>query len=113
MTKECEIGKTGVKVRRIGLGAMPLSIAGRPSEEQAIAVIHAAMDAGTNFIDTADVYCVDDNDRGHNEELIYKALKARNAFKEVVVATKGGLKRPEGRWEVDRRPHILRQSCEL
>jgi hypothetical protein len=51
-------------VSAIGLGAMPLSIDKRPSREQSIGVIHAALDAGVTLIDTADSYCLDDTDVG-------------------------------------------------
>src|SRR5690606_23709592 len=95
----------------IGLGGMPLSIQGRPDEAQAIAVIHAALDAGITFIDTADAYCLDDGEIGHNERLIAKALAAWPSAR-VVVATKGGLERPGGRWETNGRPEHLRAACE-
>jgi aryl-alcohol dehydrogenase-like predicted oxidoreductase len=49
---------------------MPLSIQGRPDESQGVRVIHAALDAGMTLIDTANVYCLEDNDLGHNERLI-------------------------------------------
>jgi len=64
---ERSIGKTGVRVKAIGFGGMPISIDGRPSEKDSLKVIHAALDAGTNFIDTANVYCLNDDDIGHNE----------------------------------------------
>ncbi len=67
-------GTTQYEVSVIGLGGMNLSIANRPSQEDAIAVVHAALDAGITLIDTADVYCLDDSDLGHNEQLIAKAL---------------------------------------
>ena len=60
----------------IGFGGMPLSIQGRPDEEQGRRVLRAAVDAGMTFVDTADVYCLDDNDIGHNERLIASALGA-------------------------------------
>lgn len=107
-----QLGKTDIYVFPVGLGAMPLSIQGRPSEEDSIKVIHASLDSGVNFIDTANVYCLDDNDIGHNEKIIYKALKLKNALDSVIVATKGGLIRPQGRWDVDARPKVLRESCE-
>lgn len=103
----------GKRVSAIGLGGMPMSIAGRPTEEQSIRVIKAALDAGTDFIDTANVYCLDDNDIGHNEKLIEKALRGLGKTNEVLVATKGGLSRPQGRWELNGRPDFLRSSCEL
>ena len=63
-----------VPVGAIGLGAMPLSIEGRPAEDRAIATIHAALDAGVTLIDTADSYHWYAGEAGHNEELIAKAL---------------------------------------
>src|SRR5687768_7297062 len=90
-TMKRKLGKTGAEVSAIGLGAMPLSIQGRPDEQQALSVIHAALDAGINFIDTANVYCLDQSDMGHNERLIQKALEQRGASQNVTVATKGGL----------------------
>ena len=106
-----KIGSTGLEVSCIGLGGMPLSIQGRPDEAQGVAVIHAALDAGVTFIDTADVYCVDDGDIGHNERLIARALRERPSAR-VVVATKGGLERPGGAWTNNGRPEHLRAACE-
>lgn len=107
-----EIGRTGIKVRAVGLGAMPLSIAGRPTEAQAHAVIQAFIDAGGDFIDTANVYCLDDADIGHNERLIRAALTKLQRTGGVRVATKAGLRRPKGEWSVDGAPARLRSSCE-
>ena len=90
---------------------MPLSIAGRPEPAQAVAVIRAVLDAGVNLLDTADVYCLDDGDLGHNERLIAAALKGRDRSG-VIVATKAGLTRPGGRWERDGRPAHIRRACE-
>jgi aryl-alcohol dehydrogenase-like predicted oxidoreductase len=92
---------------------MMISIAGRPPEDQAIRAIHAALDSGATLIDTADVYCLDDDDIGHNERLIARALKSWPGAKDqVVVATKGGLTRPKGLWERNGRPAHLRQACD-
>jgi len=92
---------------------MHLSIQDRPPEEQGLQVISAALDAGVTLIDTADVYCLDDSDIGHNERLIARALSRwRGNRDEVIVATKGGLRRPGGRWENDGRPKHLRAACE-
>ncbi|MFN3919415.1 MAG: aldo/keto reductase [Methylohalobius sp.] len=107
-----ELGTTGIRVTAIGLGAMPLSLAGRPSEEQAFEVIKTFLEHGGNFIDTANVYCLDDSDIGHNERLIAKLLKRLGKKSEVIVATKGGLRRPHGGWVVDGRPEFLRTSLE-
>ena len=110
-----KLGRTEIKLFPIGLGAMPLSVKqDRPDEETAIRVIHAAIDAGATLIDTADAYCLDDTETGHNERLIGKALAqtSAGARENLVVATKGGLVRPEGRWEQDGRPEHLREACE-
>ena len=105
------IGGSGIEVNAIGLGGMPLSIQGRPDERTALAVIDAFVANGGDFVDTAISYCLDDSDFGHNERLIAKALKALKR-PDVVVATKGGLTRPGGRWEVDGSPQWLRDCCE-
>jgi aryl-alcohol dehydrogenase-like predicted oxidoreductase len=105
------LGNSGLEVELIGLGGMPLSIQGRPDERTALAVIEAFVAGGGNHIDTASSYCLDEHDFGHNERLIAKAL--RNIGRsDVVVATKGGLTRPAGRWEVDCSPQWLRHCCE-
>jgi len=107
-----EIGRTGLRVFPVGLGGMPLSVTGRPDEERALEVLKTALAAGVTFIDTADVYCADDRDIGHNERLIRKALERAGAAKSVTVATKGGLRRPAGEWTRDARPQSLREACE-
>jgi aryl-alcohol dehydrogenase-like predicted oxidoreductase len=94
----------------IGLGGMPLSLKGRPDEDQAIRTIHAALDAGVTLIDTADAYAYDESDTGHNERLIAKALCGRRDG--VLVATKGGHVRNGQAWAVDGRPEHIRAACE-
>jgi aryl-alcohol dehydrogenase-like predicted oxidoreductase len=107
------LGPDAPLVSAVGYGGMHLSIQDRPNEEQAIRVLHAALDAGVTLIDTADVYCLDNGDIGHNERLIARALKSWPGNREqVVVATKGGITRPAGRWETDGRPQHLRAACE-
>ena len=93
---------------------MPLSISGRPDEPQAIRTIHAALDAGITLIDTADAYCLNGEETGHNERLIAKALRQWNGSGDsVLVATKGGHVRDSaGSWLVDGRPEHLRAACE-
>jgi aryl-alcohol dehydrogenase-like predicted oxidoreductase len=105
------IGHTKLAVAPIGLGGMPLSIQNRPDERTALRVIEAFLAGGGNFIDTAISYCLDDDDFGHNERLIAKALRNQGRT-DVIVATKGGLTRPGGRWDVDCRPKWLRHCCE-
>lgn len=97
----------------IGFGGMPLSIQGRPAEDEGRKVLHAAIEAGMTFIDTADVYCLDDHDIGHNERLIAAALAERDDRGRVLVGTKGGLRRPRGAWTNDASPKHLREACEL
>jgi aryl-alcohol dehydrogenase-like predicted oxidoreductase len=80
---------------------------------QPIAVIHAALDAGCTLLDTADVYCHDENDIGHNERLIAAALRTWPGDRSrVVVATKGGMRRPGGAWIPDGRARHLRAACD-
>jgi aryl-alcohol dehydrogenase-like predicted oxidoreductase len=96
------------QVSAIGLGAMPMSIEGRPDEARSIATIHAALDAGITLIDTADAYHLEAGEVGHNERLIAKAL-VEYGSPEVVVATKGGHLRPgDGSWTQDGSPaHLI------
>jgi aryl-alcohol dehydrogenase-like predicted oxidoreductase len=100
----------GTDVFPIGLGGMPMSLAGRPPEERSISAIHAAIDAGVNLIDTADAYCADGTEVGHNERLIAQALGGRRD--DVIVATKGGHTRDGQDWGLNGRPEYLRQACE-
>ena len=111
--KTRSFGPTDVSLSVVGLGGMPMSIQGRPDEAQSIRTIHAALDAGMTLIDTADVYCLDDSDIGHNERLIAKALASWKGDRAGVrIATKGGLVRPGGAWESNARPTHLRLACE-
>ena len=108
------LGLDAPPVSAVGYGGMHLSIQDRPPEAQSIRVIHAALDAGVTLIDTADVYCLDNQDIGHNERLVARALESRRSDRDrVIVATKGGVTRPAGRWETDGRPQHLRAACEL
>ena len=112
MTHEVTLGNTGKSVSAIGLGAMPLSLDNRPDETTATGVIKAFIDGGGDFIDTANVYCIDDHDVGHNEKLIHTILVRLGKPDDVIIATKGGLRRPKGRWDVDASPAWLRSSCD-
>jgi aryl-alcohol dehydrogenase-like predicted oxidoreductase len=75
------LGTTGVKVSPLCLGAMMFGAWGETDHDESIRIIHAALDAGVNFVDTADVYS-----RGESEEIVGKALKGRRDH--VVLATK-------------------------
>ena len=102
-----------VEVSAIGLGGMPMSIEGRPDRERSVATIHAALDAGVTFIDTADAYNLEANETGHNESLIAEALRSYGAdTSHVLVATKGGLIRPgDGSWLRNGRPEYLKAAA--
>ncbi|MDT0300854.1 aldo/keto reductase [Streptomonospora wellingtoniae] len=104
----------GRTVSAIGLGAMPMSIEGRPDRSRATATVHAALDEGITLIDTADAYHRDADEVGHNESLIAEALAAaKTAGDGVLVATKGGHLRPgDGTWTLDGRPEYLKRACE-
>jgi aryl-alcohol dehydrogenase-like predicted oxidoreductase len=107
------LGPGAPAVSAVGYGGMHLSIEGRPPEEQGLRVLRAALDAGVTLIDTADVYCLDQDDIGHNERLIAQALAGWAGDRSsVTVATKGGVVRPAGRWDSDARPEQLRAACE-
>jgi aryl-alcohol dehydrogenase-like predicted oxidoreductase len=103
-----------VEVSAIGLGAMPMSIEGRPDEDRSIATIHAALDAGITLIDTADAYHLTATDVGHNESLIAKALASYGGdTSNVLVATKGGHLRPgDGSWTLDGSPKHIAEAAE-
>ena len=92
---------------------MRLSTAADRDEERGIAVIRAALDAGATFLDSADAYCRDERDAGHNERLIARALAGWTGDRaRVTVATKGGMRRPHGAWVSDGRAKHLRDACE-
>lgn len=106
-----QLGNTDVSISAIGLGGMPMSLSNRPSESEAIAVIHRAIALGVTLIDTADSYCKDESDKHHNEKLIAKALQQyQGDTSKVIVATKGGLMRPDGNWTRNGNPNHLRET---
>jgi aryl-alcohol dehydrogenase-like predicted oxidoreductase len=103
------LGTSTLKVGRIGLGCMGMSdfYGGTRDEAGHIRALHAAVDLGINFFDTADMYGV-----GHNEALVSKAFSDR--WDKVVVATKFGIRRgPNGEWlGVCGRPEYVKEACE-
>lgn len=100
----------------IGLGCMRLSTVADRDDERATQVIRAALDAGATLLDTADAYCHDDGDTGHNERLVARALAgwtgAGGHRATITVATKGGMRRPRGAWVADGRAKHLRDACD-
>jgi aryl-alcohol dehydrogenase-like predicted oxidoreductase len=75
------LGRTGIKVSPYCLGTMMFGAMGNSDHDDSIRIIHRALDAGINFIDTADVYS-----HGESEEIVGKALKGRRDH--VVLASK-------------------------
>ncbi len=75
------LGRTGVQVSKLCLGAMMFGAWGNTDHDDSVRIIHAALDAGINFIDTADIYSA-----GESEQIVGKALKGRRD--NVVLATK-------------------------
>src|SRR6478752_6225354 len=97
----------------LGMGCMRLSTEPDRDPDAAIAVLHAAFDAGITFFDTANAYCRDATETGHNERLLSRALATWTGDRSrIVVATKGGLTRPQGHWVEDGRARALVSSCE-
>src|SRR5687768_2960299 len=80
------LGRTGVQVSKLCLGTMMFGAWGNTDHDESIRIIHRALDAGINFVDTADVYSA-----GESEEIVGKALAGRRD--DVVLATKfhGGM----------------------
>ncbi|GAB3978939.1 aldo/keto reductase [Plantactinospora veratri] len=101
------LGESGPAVSAIGLGCMGMSAhyGPRPTETQSISVVHRALDLGINLIDTSASYGV-----GHNEQLIGKAIHGRRDH--VVLCTKFGIRRDNGRMYVDSSPGWARKSCD-
>jgi len=103
------LGTSTLQVGRIGLGCMGMSefYGGNRDEANHIATLHAAVDLGIDFFDTADMYGV-----GRNEELLGKTFAGR--WDRVTVATKFGVRRgPEGEWlGVCGRPDYVKEACE-
>ena len=100
----------------IGLGAMPLSQGDneRPSDEQAMATVHAALDAGVTYVDTADIYAPAWDAMGHNEQVVARALRSYgSSVDHVIVGTKGGITRGPGEsWGRDGSMGYLRSAVE-
>lgn len=107
-----ELGRTGRRVSRVGLGALPLSYVGRPERGAARAVVHRAVELGALLVDTADCYCLHAGEMGHNERLVREALDRVGRPAEVLVSTKGGITFAGARMEPNGRPWYLRRACE-
>jgi len=75
------LGSTGIQVSHLCLGAMMFGTWGNSDHDECVRIVHAALDAGVNFVDTADVYSA-----GESEEIVRKALAGRRD--DVILATK-------------------------
>jgi aryl-alcohol dehydrogenase-like predicted oxidoreductase len=97
-----------LEVGAVGLGCMSMTpIYGEPSEPEAIATIHRAIELGVDLIDTSDAY----GSNGSNEALVGRAIKGRRD--KVVLATKfGNIRLPDGSPDADGRPDYVAQCCE-
>ncbi len=84
------LGRTGVQVSTLSLGAMNFGTIGQTTQENATAIVDAALEAGVNLIDTADFYS-----QGESEEMVGRALAGRRD--DVVLATKAFLPMGEQR----------------
>ena len=106
------LGSAGVRVSEVALGSW-LTFGSSVDQKTTTRCVRRALELGVTFLDTADAYCLNDSDAGHNERLIARALETWNGDRSaVVVATKGGLTRPRGEWIPDGRGRHLRAACE-
>jgi aryl-alcohol dehydrogenase-like predicted oxidoreductase len=99
------LGRTGLEVSQLCLGAMMFGAWGNPDHEDSIRVIHRALDEGINFVDTADVYSA-----GESEEIVGKALAGRRD--DVVLATKFHGRMGEGRNQAGNSRRWIMQEVE-
>jgi aryl-alcohol dehydrogenase-like predicted oxidoreductase/predicted kinase len=91
---------------------MRLSTEQERDEELALETIAAAVDAGVTVFDTARSYGLGENDLGHNERLLGRALRRSGADARARIVTKGGMRRVGGGWVPDGRAKALRADCE-
>ena len=106
--KTRQLGRDGPTVSALGLGCMGMSeFYGTRDEAGSIDTLHAAIDDGVTFFDTADMY-----GSGHNEELIGRAIKGRRDG--LVIATKfGNVRGPNGEFQgINGRPDYVAAACE-
>ncbi|MGB8433947.1 MAG: aldo/keto reductase [Burkholderiales bacterium] len=101
------LGKNGLEVSALGLGCMAMTaLYGPVDQDEAIATIRAALDAGADFLDTADAYA-----DGKNEELVGRAL-ADGYRKKALIATKfGNVRSADGKPSANGRPEYVIEAC--
>jgi aryl-alcohol dehydrogenase-like predicted oxidoreductase len=102
-----KLGKSGLEVSTLGLGCMAMTnLYGPVDEAEAIATVREALDAGANFLDTADAYA-----EGKNEELLRKALADGYRAKAVIATKFGNVRTPDGKPAANGRPEYVVEAC--
>lgn len=102
------LGRQGLTVSALGLGCMAMTnVYGAVDEAEAIATVRAALDAGADFLDTADMY-----GQGANEELLRRALADGYRDKAVLATKFGNIRLADGTPSVNGRPDYVVQACE-
>jgi len=103
-----KLGREGLEVSALGLGCMAMTtLYGPVDEAEAIATVREALDAGADFLDTADMYGL-----GTNEELLSRALQDGYRTKATVATKFGNQRTPDGKFGVNGRPEYVAQACE-
>lgn len=98
---------------RVGIGCMRLSGARGDADRDeagALATLRAAIEGGAVLLDTAHAYGLDDDDLGHNERLVGRAVRDAGAVDRIRIVTKCGMRRPGGAWVPDGRARALAED---
>lgn len=103
-----KLGNSALEVSALGLGCMAMtSMYGPVDEAEAVATLREALDAGANFIDTADAY-----GEGRNEELLRRAFADGYRARAVVASKFGNVRTPEGKPATNGKPDYVIEACE-
>ncbi|MET9376339.1 aldo/keto reductase [Streptomyces sp. NPDC002992] len=101
------LGGTGIEVSAYCLGTMMFGAVGNPDHDDSVRIIHAALDQGVNFVDTADMYSA-----GESEEIVGKALRDPRRRQDTVLATKVHFPMGEGRNRSGNSRHWITRAVE-